>query len=344
MSYKSLLTLVAAIVVLPAGVAYASANQAVPVTLVSSSPQVRTGQEVTLFASIPEPLLKGEVLSIIDQTTNQVIAQTSSGTTVSGVYETNQNIQQTFTGEITDASTPISVNWTDQGIGNNQGYANAAGQTVTISNPMEVTLGSPIFLNATASGFVSPVYQFWWAMQGGQWHQSGHYQSSSFYKFIPPRTGLIDVTVYTREATAPTGETALQRAQYEAKANTAVVAVNAVPGTGSGTTPTPSAAGWVSLTAANQVALGSSIVLAGNAVNMPQPVYQFWFWTPGEGWESSGHYTSANTYSVPASVLGQWAAVVYARPAAAPINETAAQRAEYEVNSPVSTIVVSQQP
>ncbi|MCL5971773.1 MAG: hypothetical protein M1499_04330, partial [Firmicutes bacterium] len=197
-------------------------------------------------------------------------------------------------------------------------------------------------VNAVPSGLANPVYQFWWAMQGGQWHQSGHYQSDPRYQFAPPKSGLVDVTVYARESSAPSNETPVQRAQYEAKADTLTVAVNNDSGQGNRGTTTSSAPGWVSLSTPNEVALGSPIVLTADAAGITQPVYQFWFWSPEGGWESSGHYSSSSTYTIAGSVLGQWDAVVYARPASAPSNETTSQRAEYEVTSPMTTVTVIQ--
>ncbi|MDA8194118.1 MAG: hypothetical protein M0Z53_09000 [Thermaerobacter sp.] len=318
---------------------FAASGQAEPVTLTVSNPVLRTGQTVTLSAHVPYPLLTGQILQIVDTTTHQVLGSASSGQTAWATYETTLAGKQTFSARIADNSPALTVNWSDQGIGNNTGYVNAAGQSVSLSAPFDGQVGSRITVSAEPSGFANPVYQFWWAMQGGQWHQSGRYQAVNMYGFSPPRTGLLDVVVYAREASAPVNETSSQRARYEAKSSTAVIPVgsaNTAPAPG----PNPSTAGWVALSSANQVSLGSTITLSASAQGINQPVYQFWFNDPGNGWESSGHYSASATFTVPASVPGTWQVVVYARSSSAPANETQIQRTEYEVESPALAITV----
>lgn len=311
------------------------------VTLTASQPLLRTGQAVALYATSPNPLSGGQVLEIIDQSTNQVVGLTQSGSNLSAVWQTNSPQLQTFEAKVTQKSQPITISWVDQGDGDNRGYANAAGDTVSLAAPQTDTPGTPITVTASSVGFTAPVYQFWYAQQDGQWLSSGAFNAKSSFSFTPP-DGLASVLVYAREASAPSSETALQRAQYEAKSETYSIAVSSSSAPGS--SPTTSTAAnpnaWVGMSLTNEVSTGTSMQWIAQASGIADPVYQFWFLSPENQWESSGAYSASNTFSVNASVVGDWQAVVYARPASAPSNETAAQRAATTVASPITTIAV----
>ena len=310
-----------------------------PVALYATQPQARTGQGVTLMAATNSALAPGQSLSIINVTTNQTINTITQGTTVSTTVTHHSATTQKFAAVLTTESSPLTVSWVDRPIGNNAGYANAAGQTVTLNTSSQAAATLPLVVSAVPSGFKSPMYQFWWAMQGGAWHNSGSFSAKSTVSIIPPRNGFLSVVVYTREATAPSHETSAQQAQYEAKSDTAVVTVGPPVDLG-GSGNTVSQNGWVSLTTPNQIAVGSNINLQANVTGITTPIYQFWFESPQNGWQSSGPYSTNANFQVSAVTPGTWHVVVYARPETSPPNETTAQRSQLEVQSPVTAVVV----
>jgi len=306
------------------------------VSLYASSPELRTGQSVTLMATTPAPLTNGETLSIINQATGQVLASTRSGQSLTAQTLLNAATSQMFTATIT--STPVTISWVDHPVGNNQGYQNAAGDTVALSAPSGAAAGIPFTVKATPSGFQQPVYQFWWAMDGDAWQSSGPFSPNASFTIDPTQNGFLSVLVYAREATAPTHETSAERAEYEAKSLTSMVSVG--PPAFQPSSGTVQGSGWVSLTTANQVGVGQTIQLQADGVDIPQPVYQFWFQSPGNDWVSSGPYNPANTFTITATMPGTWNVLVYARPGNIPANATLAERLASEVVSPVTAITV----
>ncbi len=310
-----------------------------PVALYATAPQARTGQGVTLMAATHSALAPGQSLSIINVTTNQTINTITQGTTVSTTVTHHSATTQKFAAVVTTESSPLTVSWVDRPIGNNAGYANTAGQTVTLNTSSQAAATLPLTVTATPVGFKSPTYQFWWAMQGGSWHTSGSFSAKHTMSIVPPRNGFLSVVVYAREATAPSHETSAQQAQYEAKSDTSVVTVGPpvdLGGSGSGVSQN----GWASLTTANQVAVGGNITLRANVTGVATPLYQFWFESPKNGWQSSGAYTTNPNFQVSAVTPGTWHVVVYARPLNSPPNETTAQRSQLEVESPVESVIV----
>ncbi|MCY0908803.1 MAG: hypothetical protein OWR62_10485 [Sulfobacillus thermotolerans] len=311
----------------------------VPVALYATTPQVRTGQSVTLMAATPSPLTTGESLSIVNLTTGQTINTVTSGSSVSTTILHHQPQTDQYAAILTRQTHPIAVTWVVRAIGNNAGYENAAGQSVTLTAPAQGTPQQAFTVIANPTGFHHPVYQFWWAMQGGQWHSSGAFSNQNTETITPPRAGFLSVLVYARSQSAPTGESADQEAIYEAKSDTAVVDVGNTSATQT-TTPT-SSNNWVGMEMPNQVAVGDNITLTATASSgIINPLYQFWFQAPGQAWQSSGVYTASNTFTIPATSPGIWHVVVYAKPLTAPDNATAAERQALEVDSPVSSITV----
>lgn len=310
-----------------------------PVALYATEPQARTGQAVTLMAATHSALAPGQSLSIINVTTNQIINTITSGTTVSTTITHHTATSQKFAAILSTQSAPLTVSWVDRPIGNNAGYANAAGQTVTLNTSSQAAATLPLLVSATPNGFTSPTYQFWWAMQGGSWHNSGSFSTKSTASIIPPRNGFLSVVVYTREASSPAHETSAQQAQYEAKSNTAVVTVGPPVNLG-GSGGSVSQNGWASLTTASQIAVGTNINLTAEVSGITTPIYQFWFESPQNGWQSSGAYSTNPKFQISAVTPGTWHVVVYARPETAPPNETTAQRSQLEVQSPITTVTV----
>ncbi len=340
LSAATLLT--AGFLAIPAGISADANTTAVtsrPVALYATEPQARTGQAVTLMAATHSALASGQSLSIINVTTNQIINTITSGTTVSTTITHHTAISQQFAAILSTESTPLTVSWVDRPIGNNAGYANAAGQTVALNTSSQAAATLPLVVSATPSGFKSPVYQFWWAMQGGSWHNSGSFGAKSTVSIIPPRNGFLSVVVYAREATSPSHETSAQQAQYEAKSTTAVVTVGPPVNVG-GSGGSVSQNGWASLTTASQIAVGSNISLTAQVSGITTPIYQFWFESPQNGWQSSGAYSTNPDFQVSAVTPGIWHVVVYARPETAPPNETTAERSQLEVQSPVTAVTV----
>lgn len=308
-----------------------------PVVLYATTPQTRTGQSVTLMAATNTPLSTGESLAIMNATTGQILNQITSGTTLSTTILHHSPQTDKFVAVLTNNSMPLAVSWVARPIGTSAGYQNAAGQSVALVTPSTAVSGSNFTVNAEPTGFKEPVYQFWWAMQGGQWHSSGSFGSASSYTIQPPRNGFLSVLVYAREFSAPHNENADQQAVYEAKSDTNVINVG-----NSSQTPSNSMSSnsFVSLSFANEVAVDNNITLTANAADITNPLYQFWFESPTTNWQSSGVYQSTNTFVIPATIPGPWHVVVYARPLNAPANETSSQRTTLEVASPESTITV----
>ena len=310
------------------------------ITLTASQPLLRTGQSVTLFAKLAHPLTTGQELSIVDETTGQTIALTEQGSTLSASWVSNTAVTQNFQAKVTQTSKALPISWSSQGTGDNRGYANAAGGTVTLSTPATATANLPLTVTATPTGITHPVFQFWWAVSGGQWHDSGAYSASNSYTFKPP-IGLIDIVAYARNGSAPSHEDASQRALYLAKSATETFPAfgNTTPPSSNPGSPASTNA-WVGLQGLNQVSVGTSMQFTAGAVAIANPVYQFWFLSPNNQWESSGHYSLSNTFTLTASTPGAWEVMVYARPESAPINETTAERAATTVHSPTMPVTV----
>ena len=117
------------------------------------------------------------------------------------------------------------------------GHANANGQTVSLQISVS---GRTITAVATGQGFTNPLYQFWfkppgsadrWVpliaaaapyitvpVQGGwvHWYGYGPANTVEIPALVP---GTYQLVVYARESTAPYGETATQRATYEAESD-----------------------------------------------------------------------------------------------------------------------------
>ncbi len=311
------------------------------VTLYATSPQVRTGQSVELEARASGVLMPGSVLEIVDTTTDQVISSTNIGNAVTATVTHHNAMTQRYQATLVEKSAGLKVQWVDHGIGNNAGYSDGANQTVTLQAPAIDANGAPFTVRAVPHGFVHPVYEFWWARIGGQWHTSGSYSASSTYQITPvaPDQGLF-VAVYAREATAPANETPAQRAIYEAKSATSLVQLQTASASSGTSSSNPTTPGWVGLAAMNAANVGQNVTLSASSGGLINPVYQFWFRSPGGEWQSSGGYQSTNQFVLPLTQAGTWSVVAYARDAAAPKNETQYERTVWEKESAVISIKV----
>lgn len=308
------------------------------VSLTASLPEARTGEPVDLTAATATPLVPGQTLTIVNVTTDQIVASGSQSPLVAQVVTNNPGTER-FLAEVTTYSTPVEVDWAAHANGTTAGYQNAAGQTVSLLAPATTAWGTPLTVSALPHGFMDPVFQFWWAGPDGRWQSSGPFAPAASFSVPATEPGVWQVLVYAREATAPDPESAAQQAQYEAKSATHQVVVS---GGGTAAPPPPAAAtGSVVLSTRTWVPLGGRLDFAAEPRGITDPVFQFWFETPAGTWESSGPYGPADTFSTPADAPGTWYAMVYARPASAPHNETAAQRATYEVASAVVPIGVT---
>lgn len=208
-----------------------SVNPQYPIQLVANEPLVRTGQAITLSASMPSATPVGDYFDLLDTTTHQVVYHTNAVDALS-LHRVFSN-SQTFVAQVVSStqsvlfqSEPLTIDWSTNSIGTNAGHADQKGQTVSVSYPKTAALGTPVTINAVPTGFSSPVYQFWILAPGGSYTSSGNYSSSSSYTFTPNTAGSWQVMVYARESSAPDHETPQQQAVYEAKSNTHFVVVS----------------------------------------------------------------------------------------------------------------------
>lgn len=201
-----------------------------PIQLTANEPLVRTGQAITLTAQMQTPTPLGDFFELVDLTTQQVVYRTNDVDVFS--YRQIFNNSQTFVAEVVSSSNsllmqsePLTIDWSTKPIGTNQGHANQAGQTVSISYPSQAIAGQPITVRAIPHGFKHPVFQFWILPPNGSYESSGNYEPNSTFTFIPTVPGSWQVMVYARSQSAPSHETPAQQAIYEAKSNTHFVIV-----------------------------------------------------------------------------------------------------------------------
>lgn len=318
-------------------------------TLTVNGTQFRTNEAVTLTATASGNISGlGGLLQIVDLTTGQVKLSRAYGTTFTVQVTSSVQSTQTFearfvkNGQVLAHSNTVAITWAPAPNGTNVGYPNAQGQSVGLAvypYTQSGKVGLMMHLQPEPHGFTNPVYQYWWLPPGGSWQSSGAYQDLPNYYVNADLNGDWQFTVYARDASAPSGEDAQQRAYYEAKSNTITMTVsNAV----NPTTYPHTASGSVTVTnAPSFTSEGSSITLIAQASGITNPVYQFWVETPSGTWSSNGAYTSSRSYTVHFNTPGTWHLLVYARPASAPSNENAEERAKYEVQSPTYTVQVS---
>lgn len=104
------------------------------------------------------------------------------------------------------------------------GFANAAGNTVSLAAPTTGTVGQGMTLVAKPNGFTNPVYQFWYLPPNGSWTSSGSYSTASQFTVPASTSGTYQVVVYAREASAPPNEKGSH--QYEAQSNAHSITVS----------------------------------------------------------------------------------------------------------------------
>ena len=318
-------------------------------TLTVSGSQFRTNQVVTITCRASSSITgQGWILQIRDLSTGRVkLAQAygSSWTTTatSSTQATHQFQALLFHNGVAIAhSNTVSITWAPAPNDTNAGYCNGLGQCVHLDVTNYTQAGKTgwmVHLQPAPSGFANPVYQYWWLPPNGAWTSSGGYQAMPDFYLNANLNGTWWFTVYARDASAPSGEGATERAHYEAKSGTHPVQVF----TGINTTTYPhTAPGSVSLVGLqSSYSLGQVISLTASASGITNPVYQFWWNAAGAGWQGSGAYGTSNSYRLALNTPGTWQVMVYARPITAPQNEDAKERAEYEDQSTTYTFTVS---
>lgn len=96
----------------------------------------------------------------------------------------------------------------------------------------------------------------------------------------------------------------------------------------------PNAAGQtVSIIGPANFTTGTMLTVSAEPKGFTNPVYQFWVLAPGANWTSSGAYSAKSTWTVQATVPGQWNFNCYARESSAPAGEDPAEQAQYEAKS-----------
>ena len=312
--------------------------------------QFRTNESVPITLDLGSTLSGSGLTATIEHVqTGTTVTSATTGQTVTAQVTSTTPTTETFQGLLLRNGTPIAhsntvaITWASQANDTNAGYTNAQGHTVGLSLQSATHSGqSGEFITMTPhpSGFTDPVFQYWWLAPGGAWQSNGGYTSQSSYTVPADINGAWQFTVYARDASAPSNETSAQRAQYEAKANTASVTVS----NGSQNVPTyaHTATGQVGLQGiAGSYSVGASVTLQAVSSGITNPVYQFWVQDPSGTWSGNGPYTSTDSYTVHLNNPGDYHFSVYARPGNAPSNETAKERAEYEVYSTTYSTHVS---
>lgn len=279
--------------------------------LEASEPQARTGQAILLTATatfaqspIPAPI------TIVNTDTRTVVGggQVIEGHRMIGSASVTHSQQTTASyearvtlGDIVYRSNPVTVTWSEQATGTNQGRANAAGQTVGLVGPSTMATGRTMTVSAHPQGFHNPVFQFWVLPPGGRWESSGPYTTKPTWSVVLTTPGQWNFAVYAREATAPSHETASQRSQYEAKSGPLLVAV--------------SGGSWVELSGPTTVGVDQSVSLTAIPHNLPNASYQFWFLPAGGSWQSTP-WSASPTATFNAGGAGTAQAVVYVKSSA----------------------------
>ncbi len=331
-----------------ATVIHTARTPATPIlNLTVNGSQFRTNEAVTMtLTATPGITHTGSLLQLVDRTTGRVVGSTGYGTTLAVTTTHGTTTTRSYQGRLLQRGTvvaqsnTISVTWQDTANGTNIGYTNAAGGSVSLTaTPGTVTRqGTKIHLQATSTGLANPVYAYWWLPPGGSWQTNGGYIPQDTWTIDATINGTWYVTAYATAGDAPHPETSAQRALYEAKANTLPVTITDAPATPR--TYTPRATGRVVASVPASTAIGQVLTIQAVASGITNPVYQFWWETPSGQWQSDGVYRTTNQWPVALNSEGTWHVVVYARPASAPANEDAQQRALYEVSSPVYTVSV----
>lgn len=271
------------------------------VNLSANNTQVRTGQAVTLTASVSGGSHIG-VLRVMDTTTGATKAATASSSATVNVTE-NAVVSRTFQATWTDTSTnavtksaAVTILWVNQAVGTNPGHNNSFGGSVTITGPTSATGGSNITVYGHAQNITNPVYQFWMNAPGQAWISSGSYGTASSWSTIVYEPGQWNFAVYARPASAPSNEQ--DSSEYEAKSGPLLVNVS----------------GGISatLSAPADVESNGTITVSVHQSGIENPSYQFWALDPSNQWHSSGNdYTSASSWSTRATANGTWQFIAY---------------------------------
>ncbi len=75
-------------------------------------------------------------------------------------------------------------------------------QVAAVSLNQDAAPGSPVTLQAEATGIYQPLYQFWVEAPDGTWSQSGAYSSAAAYTFKPNQPGIYHFVAYAKSPEA----------------------------------------------------------------------------------------------------------------------------------------------
>lgn len=272
--------------------------------LVASEPKARTGQAVTLTARATySGTPPNAALHIIDLSTKTIVG---SGSSMEVLATVMQNSQQTVSYQATMTvngipytSNTVAVEWSQVATGTNQGRPNALGQTVSITGPNTFTTGNMLTVTAHPQGFTNPVFQFWALAPGGNWEQSGGYLAKSTWTVQANEPGQWNFAVYAREASAPTGETPAQQAQYEAKSGPLLITV--------------SGGSYVQLVGPTVVTPNTTLIVRATPVRISNPEYQYWYRPPNGTWQQTPWQSDAAHAWAAGNINGVGQAIVYCR-------------------------------
>jgi len=160
--------------------------------------------------------------------------------------------------------------------------------SVTTAPPSPATVGTPVTITGSASGCSNPLYEFWILPPGGPWALAHAYSSSPTFNWTTSGhpAGSYLFSVWARDAGSP-GTSGTNPNMYDA--------FSAFPF--ALTTTTPCSAVSVSASPLSAAAMvGSPVTITGSASGCPNPLYEFWIFTPG-----ASSWTVAQAYSTSAS-------------------------------------------
>jgi len=187
--------------------------------------------------------------------------------------------------------------------------------SVTLTSPTtQGTVGGVATFSASAQDLNgTPEYQWWVEMPTGQWVDAQNYSPRATFTLSTPSAGdyLVAVDVLDQSQVARGDWGAVQTTLAQG-----IFVDSAVTVTGEPTGP---------------VAAGTSVTVTAHAVNIYDPLYQFWVESPEGTWTQSGAYAPDGTYTFTAGASGTYRMVAYAKSPLAANNLTGA------LMSPVSS-------
>lgn len=273
------------------------------ITLQASASRVKGGALVGLQATCSTSLASGETLQIV--LGGSVVASATSGSALTANVTQTPASLSSYTyqaqivsgGTVTVTSNTVTVAFSPEPDGSNNGYQNQFGATVKLVNmPAQAEPGSTITLTAQASGFNNPVYQYWWLSPNGSYQAdpNSFIASNTCPSPVLGAEGTWYFTCYALESGSADSYPLL------AKSNTLPLSVSSTES--------------VSLTVPETAPLNQAVTVTGNASNITDPLYQFWVQDPQTGHWSSTQFQSSNTHTFTPTDRGGWKVIVYAQP------------------------------